>query len=46
LGTRNESATPKARPPPIIDVTRASIDVSQERAHLFKEFLLLRVRDW
>jgi hypothetical protein len=26
-GARNEGATPNARPPPIIDVTRASIDV-------------------
>jgi hypothetical protein len=44
-GTRNEGATPNARPPPIIDVTRASVDVGHERTHLFKEFLLLRVRD-
>jgi hypothetical protein len=29
-GTRNECATLNARPPPIIDVTRASIDVGQE----------------
>jgi hypothetical protein len=44
-GTWNEGAAPNARPPPIIDVTRASVDVGQERTHLFEEFLLLRVRD-
>jgi hypothetical protein len=45
-GTRNEGATPKARPPPNIDVTRVGVDVGQERTHLFEKFLLLRVRDW
>jgi hypothetical protein len=45
-GTRNEGATPKARPPLLVHFSRASIDVGQERTHLFEKFLLLRVRDW
>ena len=44
-GARDEGATPKARPRPMVDVTGASIGVGQERTHLFEQFLLLGVCD-
>jgi hypothetical protein len=44
-GTRNEGATPNARPPSLVRFTRASIDVGQEGTHLFEKFFLPRVRD-
>jgi hypothetical protein len=45
-GARNESASPKAWPPPLVRFTPAGVDADEERTHLGEEFLLLPVRDW